>query len=470
MTARYRRESTIERARWHLWAVTFVIMTALVGAVVYVSSNEGENQIATLLPTGRLRIALGVLVVGFLTYVIDRERNLRRLQDRLTEEHVESTRLMTRLEYLTELHRERDTNAALLDGSADGVAVVDADLRLLRFNAAMHVLTGVDAVRAVGAYAPAILRFTSPDGVVLTEDAYPLRAALDEGIPITGIELRMQVSGGGERWVSGTFSPIHDADGERPALLLAVLRDITEAKEMQTLQRDFVSIVSHELRAPLTAIKGFAKTLLQRGEALPPETRANFLTTVNAQADRLARLVDDLLQVSRIDARRLRMDIQPVAPADLVRDVLDHFSGKWDRPVDVEIPRNLPAVAADRPKLEEVLINLIDNAIKYSPPEARVRIVARESDGEVEVAVEDRGCGISAEDTAKLFQKFQRLSTPATRDVGGTGLGLYIVKGLVDAMGGRVWVESAPGDGSTFAFTIPLARVDATEHIEKVGA
>lgn len=470
MKTRPRRENTIERARWHLWAVTFVIMASLVAAVVYVSSNEGENQIATLLPSGRLRVALGLLIVGFLTYVIDRERNLRRLQDRLTEERIESTRLATRLEYLTDLQQERDTNAALLEGSADGVAVVDRDLRLLRFNEAMHLLTGVPAGRAIGAYAPTVLRFSTPDGVALDDGAYPIRAALDDGTPITGIELRMQVAGGGERWVSGTFSPIRDGDGSRPGLLLAALRDITETKEMQAMQRDFVSIVSHELRAPLTAIKGFAKTLLQRGEALPPETRANFLATVNAQADRLARLVDDLLQVSRIDARRLRMDLQPVAPAELVSDLIEQFSNKWGRAIDVSVSPALPPVAADRPKLEEVLINLVDNAIKYSPPDAPVRIVAREADGEVEIAVEDRGFGISADDTAKLFQKFQRLSTPATRDVGGTGLGLYIVKGLVDAMGGRVWVESVPGDGSTFAFSIPVAGDAVAEQIERMGA
>lgn len=469
MKARRRHERTIDRARWHLWAVTFTIIAALGAAVVYVSSQDG-SQIATILPSGRLRLGLGAIVVAFLTYVIDRERHLRRLSERLTEERIESTRLTTRLEYLTELQRERDTNAALLDGSADGVAVVDADLRLLRFNAAMHALTGVPAGRAVGAYAPSALRFSNPDGRVLLDDEYPLRAVLEDGVPLAGVELLLQVAGGGERWVSGTFSPIRDVEGGRPAIVLAVLRDITEVKEMQVMQRDFVSIVSHELRAPLTAIKGFAKTLLQRGESLTPETRANFLTTVNAQADRLARLVDDLLQVSRIDARRLRIDIRPVRPAGLVDDLVEQFAGKWTRPIAIEVPDDLPLIAADKAKLEEVLINLIDNAVKYSPPEAPVRVFARPGDGEIEIGVEDGGDGISAEDTAKLFQKFQRLSTPATRDVGGTGLGLYIVKGLVDAMGGRVWVESAPGAGATFAFTIPVAAHAGESDLERVGA
>jgi two-component system phosphate regulon sensor histidine kinase PhoR len=444
-------------------------MAALVGGVVYFS-GAGRLDDLPLLPWGRLRFALGGLVVLFLAYVIDRERHLRRLGDRLTEERIESTRLATQLQYLSELQRERDTNAALLDGAADAVAVVDRDLRLLRFNAAMEELSGIDAETATGGYAPALLKFEGPDGLILEGADYPLRAVLDGGEPMAGAELRLYVAGEGERWISATFSPILDAEEGKPALALAVLRDITAAKEMQAMQRDFVSIVSHELRAPLTAIKGFAKTLLQRGEQLTPETRHNFLSTVNSQSDRLARLVDDLLQVSRIDARRLRVEIAPQHPRDVLEDLLRQFQTKWTRTIELDVPESISPIAADRNKLEEVLINLIDNAVKYSPAGTPVRITANEDRGQVEIGVEDGGAGIAPEDSAKLFQKFQRLSTPATRDVGGTGLGLYIVKGLVDAMGGRVWVESAPGSGSRFAFAIPVAEEAAGEDLERMGA
>src|SRR5207247_9079641 len=131
---------------------------------------------------------------------------------------------------------------------------------------------------------------------------------------------------------------------------------------------------------------------------------------------------------------------------------------KWgDRRIGVHVPVGTPGVRADRSKLEEVLINLIDNAIKYSSEETPVRVTAHAAGTEVRIEIEDRGFGIAPEDAAQLFQKFHRVTTPATRDIGGTGLGLYIVKGLVEAHGGRVWVESIPGAGSTFAFTMPRA-------------
>jgi two-component system phosphate regulon sensor histidine kinase PhoR len=235
-----------------------------------------------------------------------------------------------------------------------------------------------------------------------------------------------------------------------------ILRDVTAQKETEQMQRDLVSIVSHELRAPLTAIKGFAKTLVLKRDTMDGGQRDLYLATVNEQADRLARLVEDLLQVSRIDARRLKLEPAAVDLGRTVDPLPQQFASKWaGRPIRVRVPPGTLAWADPR-KLEEILINLIDNAIKYSPAGTPVWVSARKADGEVEVSIEDRGIGISPEHVASLFQKFHRVSTPETRDIGGTGLGLYIVKGLVEAQGGRVWVESVPGSGSTFSFTLPV--------------
>jgi two-component system phosphate regulon sensor histidine kinase PhoR len=259
--------------------------------------------------------------------------------------------------------------------------------------------------------------------------------------------------------VSGTFSPIRHPETNEPIMVLAILRDITQQKEIEELQRDFVSIVSHELRAPLTAIRGFAKTLVVKDEELSPATRREFLSTVNEQAERLARLVDDLLQVSRIDAKRVRVEWTEVDLDAVIHDLMGQFHSKWgSRRVIIDTARGLPMVRADRSKLEEIFINLVDNAIKYSPDWTPVRVAARVVGDEIEVSIHDRGFGIAPDDAAQLFQKFHRISTAATRDIGGTGLGLYIVKGLVEAHGGRVWVESVPGAGSTFVFTMPRAR------------
>jgi len=451
-------QAEIQRARWQLWAVTFAILGSLATGLVLVAAANPSPRSHDLLPQGRLRVALIGLIAAFVLYAIDRERHLRRLAERLTEERIESMQLSTRLGYLSELQRERDTSAALLDGAADGIIVVDRELRLLRFNSAMQVLCGQPANKVLGGLAPVVLHFESTDGTPLEGDAYPLAAVFADGTP-RSMELLLFEAGGDRTWMSGTFSPIRDPETGEPVLALAILRDITQQKEIEQLQRDFVSIVSHELRAPLTAIKGFAKTLVMKDEELTPATRREFLSTVNEQAERLARLVDDLLQVSRIDAKRVRVEWSEVDVDETLHDLMGQFHSKWgSRRLILDTARGLPRLKADRSKLEEILINLIDNAIKYSPEWTPVRVTARVTGDEIEVAIADRGFGIAPEDAAQLFQKFQRISTPATRDIGGTGLGLYIVKGLVEAHGGRVWVESVPGAGSTFAFTMPRAR------------
>jgi PAS domain S-box-containing protein len=451
----------IQRARWQLWAVTFAILGSLAVVLVFVAGGNELVPRLDPLPEGTVRVALLGLIGAFVLYAVDRERHLRRLADRLTEEKIESTQLSTRVTYLAELQRERDTTALLLDGAADGIVVVDRQLRLLRYNAAMQTLCGHPRDRVLGGVAPVVLQFASTDGTSLHGNAYPLAAVLADGAP-RALELLLRQPDGGNRWISGTFSPVRDPATGQPVLALAILRDITQQKEIEQLQRDFVSIVSHELRAPLTAIKGFAKTLVLKDEELSPQTRREFLSTVNEQAERLARLVDDLLQVSRIDSKRVRVEWTEVAVDDVVQDLMGQFHSKWGaRRILIDAEPDLPPVRADRSKLEEVLINLIDNAIKYSPDGTPVRVTARAVGDEVEIDVEDRGFGIAPEDVAQLFQKFQRITTPATRDIGGTGLGLYIVKGLVEAHGGRVWVESIPGAGSTFAFTVPRARAVA---------
>jgi two-component system phosphate regulon sensor histidine kinase PhoR len=460
MSPRHRQDE-IQRARGQLWAATFAILGSLAIVLVFVSSG-GQDRRSDPLPDGTLRIALLGLVVAFVLYAVDRERNLRRLDERLTQEQIESAKLGTRLHYLSELQRERDTNATLLDGAADGIAVVDTELRLLRFNPAMQDLSGRAASLVLGGFAPVVLQFSSPDGTRLEGDAYPLAAVLAEGAPRATVELTLRQPDGGQRWVSAAFSPIVDPETRRPILALVILRDISTQKEIEQMQRDFVWIVSHELRAPLTAIRGFAKTLVVKDEELTPMARREYLATVNEQAERLSRLVDDLLQVSRIESKRVRVEWTEVPLDLLVPDLIGQFHSKWGaRRILVELDPALPPLRADRPKLEEILINLIDNAIKYSPDHTPVRISATVTGDEVEVSISDRGIGIARDDVPQLFQKFQRITNDATRDIAGTGLGLYIVKGLVEAHGGRVWIQSTLGAGSTFTFTVPRARATA---------
>ena len=455
----------VVRAQWQLWAVAFVIIGGLAGSLIFLATDSAPTTSISFLPSrALLAIGLGGLVAAFTLYAIDRERNLHRLSERLLREQLDSEQLATRLTYLHELTRERDTNAALLDGSADGIAVLDGSLQIVRFNRAMESLSARAGTDVLGERADDVFRFTTRDGVVLDGAQHPVRVVATDGIARAGMELRMLLDDGRERWVSGTFSPIRDAHGT--VAVLINLRDIAEQKEQERMHRDFVSMAAHELRNPLTAIKGFTRTLMVKADKLTEERRVEYLSMVNEQSNRLARLVEDLMQVSRIDAGRVSIEPRALQVEDTLTGLLDQFRTKWTgHEIVVDHARSgVPTVFADPHKLEEILINLIDNAVKYSAPGTPIRVSIGANNGEVRVSVRDQGDGIAPEEIPNLFQKFARLSTPSTSEIPGTGLGLYIVKGFVEAHGGRVWVDSALGEGSTFSFTLPVAETRETAH------
>jgi signal transduction histidine kinase len=215
----------------------------------------------------------------------------------------------------------------------------------------------------------------------------------------------------------------------------------------------------------LTAIKGFTRTLMLKADMLSDERRLEYLSMVNEQSNRLAHLVDDLMQVSRIDAGRVTLDPRALDVGETLSGLLEQFHSKWSaREIVVGRDADVPAAFADPHKLEEILINLIDNAVKYSETDTRIEISIGTDGGDVIVSVRDHGQGIAPDDIPKLFQKFARLPSDSTSDIPGTGLGLYIVKGFVVAHGGRVWVDSALGEGSAFSFTLPAARAREAAH------
>ncbi|HVL33643.1 MAG TPA: ATP-binding protein [Actinomycetota bacterium] len=255
-------------------------------------------------------------------------------------------------------------------------------------------------------------------------------------------------------------------DAERKLRTLAeqVLRQQWEqeaAREREAGHRDFVSVVAHELRSPLAAIKGFARTLVVREHDLPAEKRVHYLTLIDEQSDRLARLVGDLTEATRIESGGIRLDRDEVDLGMVIKELADGFRGKWsDRPLVLDVPDDLSPVAyADRRRLEEILINLIDNACKYTPPGHPVEVSVRRVDGSLSVSVRDHGPGIPEEERARIFEKFHRIDTAS--GIEGSGLGLYIVRGLVEAHGGTVTIHDAPGGGARFVFSLPVAAVAA---------
>lgn len=236
------------------------------------------------------------------------------------------------------------------------------------------------------------------------------------------------------------------APGGRDLGRIVVLQDVTKERETDKLKDDFVSVIGHELRTPLTVVKGYVKMLARKGSALDPASLETAVTALASNTGRLERLIEDLLFVSAIESRRPTLDLQAVD----ISEVLDEFSG--DRIV-VKRPRRPIAVQLDRQKLDQILHHLLDNARKYTDGEIVITVVDR--DEELEIQVDDSGPGIYSGDLPQLFERFRQLDGSSTRTQGGTGLGLYICRRLVELQGGRIWCESRLGVGSRFAFTLP---------------
>jgi len=234
------------------------------------------------------------------------------------------------------------------------------------------------------------------------------------------------------------------------------IRDITREREQEEQRSTFISVISHELQTPIAIIKGYASTLARTDAMLDSEALHLRLLAVEEEADRLNKLVGNLLYASRIQAGGLQMEITPLELPPLIEGVVRRLQAKSpDISVTLDIPPNLPTVMADRDRIEEVLQNLLDNAIKYSPQRRVVTVTSRATGDEVIVSVSDTGIGISLRDQEEIFTRFRRIGNQLTRTTPGTGLGLYICHAIVEAHGGHIWVESALHEGSTFSFSLP---------------
>jgi two-component system phosphate regulon sensor histidine kinase PhoR len=238
-----------------------------------------------------------------------------------------------------------------------------------------------------------------------------------------------------------------------------VLHEITDLRRLERVRQDFVANVSHEFRTPLTAIQGFAETLLA-GALDDPTNRRRFVEIIREHAARLARLTEDLLKLSRIEAGQLKLDFHPVSVTQLIDSCVETAQLKAvprQLNLNIQVPQELPRVRGDANSLQEVLQNLLDNALQYTPAGGTIDVSALSSDGHVIVTVADNGIGIPQAEQERIFERFYRVDAARSREAGGTGLGLSIARHIMDAHGGKLWVESAVGEGSRFHFSIPVA-------------
>lgn len=339
-----------------------------------------------------------------------------------------------------QVHTQRE---ALFDSMAEGLLLLDKTGRIQLANRAFTQLFGVQAEIRSRTIMEALRLHELTE---LVESLGAQRQVLSRELRIT----RPQ-----ERWLQVNGSAVVDGAGQRHGAVL-VFHDLTQLKKLERTRQEFVANVSHELRTPLSLIKGYVETLLD-GARHDPEVLDKFLATIDRNTERLKLLIEDLLSLSELESGGVQLNLQPVALRPLSEKILADFRERAAAR-QIQLSARVPDLVAhaDPERIEQVLCNLVDNAIKYGRNEGSVCAAARVAEsGWIEISVRDDGPGIPAESLERVFERFYRVDKARSREQGGTGLGLSIVKHIVRNHGGRVWAESQPGHGAAFFFTLP---------------
>jgi signal transduction histidine kinase len=357
-----------------------------------------------------------------------------------------------------EVREERERAARVLAHIGDGVFLVDGDGVIRLWNPAIEAVTGLPAAEVLGRRPEDVLQGWAAIEPLVPVASAPVYAARHaETLPLD--------LGNRELWLS--ISGVQFPDGT-----VYAFRDLTEERGIERLKSEFVATVSHELRTPLAAVYGAAMTLRRRDVELDDDHRGRLLAVIAGESDRLARIVDQVLAASRLDSGSFSLSVEHCDSWRLALEVVEAARAHAPAGVAIELGGggDLPDVACDPDMLRQVLANLVENAVKYSPDGGRVIVSLRPHERRVLFAVHDEGLGIPLRDQERIFEKFFRLDPNLTRGVGGTGLGLYICRELVRRMGGRIWVASSSGEGSTFFFELPVAEAEERQVEELVEA
>ncbi len=340
---------------------------------------------------------------------------------------------------------------AVIRHSADGILIIDKEQRILGFNPALERMSGWKPEDVRGQPCSEVLRICAP---VKPHEKFILRKidALNAPNPVEALLIARD---GGQISVEANYAAIQAEGGEVLGSVIG-LRDITARKEAQELQTTFLSVISHELQTPIAIIEGYAGLLSEEGMDLPKDQMREKLKAIKEESRRLSEMVDTLLYASRIQAGGLELRREPVDVPSLIRRVAQRM-GQISKlhAISVDLPSSFPTVIADYERVQEVLTNLIDNAMKYSPKGGPIRIEGEVRSNEVVISVVDSGPGIPRGDRERVFDRFFRREGGIATVAKGTGLGLFICKSIVEAHGGRIWVDSPPDGGSRFRFTLP---------------
>lgn len=357
------------------------------------------------------------------------------------------------------INHERQRLSAILQHSGDGVMILDANLDILQVNHAFEFMTGWSSEDAVGLNQDEVIIWQQVEHNELHDaiaKGWPKFTENNQAADSVYVEGEMQRRDGMLLSIGISYAPLFNAEGKL-ANIIANIRDITHFRRAQEMQNVFISTVSHELRTPVALIKGYASTLARPDAQWDMATVKESLAVIEEEADRLSELIDDLLTASKIQAQRhVDLVLSDVALDQLAEASLERFHTQTaNHEFALSFSENFPAIPGDIRLLRQVIDNLITNAIKYSPNGGTITIGGRYNEQSVTMFVRDTGTGIAEADLPYVFDRFFRAENNLTRKTKGTGLGLYLVKAIIEAHGGTIHAKSHPGKGSNFYFTLP---------------
>ena len=342
------------------------------------------------------------------------------------------------------ISEDKNKMKVVLSSVIEGIIAIDKEGRIILFNNALKNMTDYSSDRVLGKFHWEIIRNNQLNEL--------LKEVLQKGQPLTQ---EISIFSPQEKIFRASANPLTKKNEVWGAVV--VLNDITEIKKLEKMRSEFVANVSHELRTPLTSIQGFVETL-KDGAINDPGKAQYFLEIIEKQSNRLNNLIEDILQLSKIESQEIIMNLQSINLRDLIDKTISEFKKKIEQKnhkIKINISPQLPLIKADPEQIEVVFRNLLDNAIKYTPNGGEIYISAFEKAENIYIEIADNGIGISAEHLPRIFERFYRVDKDRSRKLGGTGLGLAIVKHIVQAHGGTIGVESKPGKGSKFFFTLP---------------
>ncbi len=356
-----------------------------------------------------------------------------------------------------EISAERERLNAIIEYSGDGVMMINSYRIIQTWNKALAHMTGVPAEEAIGRPCYEVLNLRTSQGLSVCHTACPLMNPPQDGrLYAEGLHHRAD---GLTITLADNYSPQFNEEGQVEQII-ANVRDVTRLREAEELKQTLLSVISHELKTPVSIIKGYAGTLAREDAHWDKDTLADGLAVIEEEADRLDRLINNFLEASRLQAGGLKLQLNYVDLVEIASTAVENLRATTENHTfTLDFPEDFPPLLGDYERLRQVLTNLIGNAIKYSPEGGLIKVGGTvEGPGRVRVYVSDEGIGISPADHERIFDRFHRVDNRLARQTPGAGLGLFLVKAVIEAHGGRVWVDSVPGKGSIFWVEMPVQK------------